>query len=294
MTSFKLFILFIVITMLQHRGIIYRTGSRKPIRVFNPTLDDLNSSRPGSLFGTWRLYGTHAVDPSVVDNNGRPAQHETSKDNKMLMSFFPDSTFTRVRTNGEYAAGKWAYDSANHSVFLTANRKTEEISIAFDYAANGLKLMNFEFSPGKNLSFIEYGSKLSRYQDDPYFGGNNQWRIKPTSPETDQQIRNRLLNYLAHTSYILKSAQIREQDYISWEFSEGIVRLYNVGIGVVAKDKIPASWLGSFYSVEEAHKAYAIFEDYLLKGKHKKYQSGNWVRDDLNILVDIRQGLSKK
>jgi hypothetical protein len=144
------------------------------------------------------------------------------------------------------------------------------------------------------VSLIEYGHKLLRFQDDPYFGKNNWWRVKPEKSESEAQIRARLLNYLAHTASILSSAQAREQDYISMEFSQGIVKLYNVGVGVVKKDKIPAAWLNSFYSTKEAHKAYDMFEDYLFTAKHKKYQSGNWVRDDHHILVDIHNGIKRK
>ncbi|WP_353720560.1 hypothetical protein [Dyadobacter sp. 676] len=295
MTSLKLFILFVMITMMQHHGIIYRTGSRRPSALTRNAMDELAKPKAAHMLGTWRISGVSTTDRGAVQPDGQPVtRHEADDKRNMLISFFPDSTFTRVTTEGEYTTGRWDFDTAAHTIFLTSNRKTEEIGVFFSFADNGLRLVNFEFSPNESVSLIEYGRKLSRPQDDPYFGDNNWWRIKPDKPENDTQIRARLLNYLAHTASILKSAQIREQDYISMEFSQGIVKLYNVGIGVVKKDKIPATWLSSFYSVEEARKAYDMFEDYLFTGRHKKYQSGNWVRDDYNILVDIQNGMKKK
>ncbi|MDR6806258.1 hypothetical protein J2Y45_003450 [Dyadobacter sp. BE34] len=295
MTSLKLFILFITITMMHNHGIIYRTGSKRPAHRPRELMEDRIKPKPANMLGTWRISGVSTTEQGVVQPDGRPLrQYESGDKHNMLISFFPDSTFTRVGTAGEYTAGKWDFDSVAHTIFLTSNRKTEEIGVFFSYADNGMRLVNFEFSPNESVSLIEYGHKLMRFQEDPYFGKNNWWRIKPAKSENEVQIRARLLNYLAHTASILSSAQIREQNYISMEFSQGIVKLYNVGVGVVKKDKIPATWLGSFYSVEEAHKAYDMFEDYLFTAKHKKYQSGNWVRDDHHILVDIHNGMKRK
>lgn len=295
MTSLKLFILFITITMMHNHGIIYRTDSKRPARQPRERMEDRIKPKPANMLGTWRISGVSITEQGIVQPDGRPlTQYEAGDKHNMLISFFPDSTFTRVGTAGEYAVGKWDFDTVAHTIFLTSNRKTEEIGVFFSYAGNGMRLINFEFSPNESVSLIEYGHKLMRFQDDPYFGKNNWWRVKPVKSESESQIRARLLNYLAHTASILSSAQVREQDYISMEFSQGIVKLYNVGVGVVKKDKIPATWLGSFYSVEEAHKAYDMFEDYLFRAKHKKYQSGNWVRDDHHILVDIHNGMKQK
>jgi hypothetical protein len=295
MTSLKLFILFITITMMHNHGIIYRTGPKQPKRLPRETMEDRIKPKPANMLGTWRISGVSITERGIVQPDGRPlTQYEAGDKHNMLISFFPDSTFTKVGTAGEYTAGKWNFDTVAHTIFLTSNRKTEEIGVFFSYTGNGMRLINFEFSPSESVSLIEYGHKLLRFQDDPYFGRNNWWRVKPAKSESDGQIRARLLNYLAHTASILSSAQVREQDYISMEFSQGIVKLYNVGVGIVKKDKIPATWLGSFYSVEEAHKAYDMFEDYLFSAKHKKYQSGSWVRDDHHILVDIHNGMTQK
>lgn len=294
MTSIRLFFLFMVITMMQHHGIIYRTGSKRPSIPTRHVMQELTRARPSNMLGTWRISGMSTTTPGVVQPDGQRArQFEAGDKHNMLLSFFPDSTFTRVGTNGEYTAGRWDFDTAAHTIFLTSNRKTEEIGVFFSWGANGLRLVNFEYSPTESISLTEYGRKLSRYEEDPYYGGKNWWRVKPSRPETDAQIRARLLNYLAHTASILESAQLRDQDYISMEFSAGIVRLYNVGIGIVKKDKVPATWAASFHSKEDADKAYNMFEDYLFKAKHTEYKSGNWVRDDHHILVDIHNGIAR-
>lgn len=295
MNPLKLFILFIMITMMHYHGIIYRTGSNRPSRSSRAVMEERMKPNPSNMLGTWRISGVSTTEQGVMQPNGQPVrQYEPGDKHNILISFFPDSTFTRVGTQGEYTAGNWDFDTLARTIFLTSDRKTEEIGVFISYADNGLRLINFEFSPSQSVSLIEYGHKLLRFQDDPYFEKNNWWRVKPARSENEAQIRARLLNYLSHMASILSSAQAREQDYISMEFSPGIVKFYNVGIGIVKKDQIPATWLSSFYSIEEAHKAYDMFEDYLFTGKHKKHQSGNWVRDDHHILVDIHNGMKKK
>lgn len=289
MTVAKFIFLLILITVMDHHGFLYRTESE-------PDEDEIESGSPeyygtaskNNLQGTWRLTGVSDMNK----NHGNTFTPEKQKE-EFLLSFFPDSTYTQVTNRGHYVSGKWAYDDVSESVFLTSNRKTEEIKVIFDLASNGKRMATFVFSPENSMSLAEYGRSLKKYKEDPYYAANNQWRIKPAESENEEQILERLTNYIAHNLCILQSAQIRKQDYISWEFSEGIIKLYNVGIGIVAADKIPESWIDNFYSREDALRAHEIFETYLRTGPHKKFATGNWVKDDYNILLGIQNGLTK-
>ncbi|MCE6987748.1 hypothetical protein [Dyadobacter sp. CY323] len=292
MTFIKLFVLFILVTMMENRGIIYRTGKRSPAK---STTDWLTEGRKGEiLYGSWRLSGVKMDQPiRIFPYEESDFEKEIEKPGELLISFFPDSTFTQIGKNGAYQAGRWAYDSLAVSVFLTIGRTTEEVPLAFDRAANGMRLMNFEFGPEQILSLIQEGTSISRSRDDPFHPANNQWRLKPGEPENREQLLQRLRNYILHTAYILKTTQIRQNNRVSLEFSEGIVRLYNVGVGIVKPDKIPPGWTNGFYSPDDALKAYHILEDYLLTEKLKIEKTGNWVRDDYNILIDIHKGLGE-
>ena len=77
--------------------------------------------------------------------------------------------------------------------------------------------------------------------------------------EDERQIRNRLKNYILHNIFILKAANAREQVYVSKDFSDGIIKFYNVGIGVVERKKIQQSCIDCFYSRENDLVAYGIF-----------------------------------
>jgi hypothetical protein len=290
MTPVKLIVLFIIITMMQHHGIIYRTGKRNPVRLGRDALKDAVLPRSGNFNGSWRLTEVNDSDPSMTGQAHVEFQ-KPPKNQDLMMSFFQDGTFTQIKGDGAYSFGKWSYDSLSESVFLTSNKKTEEIRAAFGIGINGLRMLTFEFSQDNSMSLIENARKTDRYKDDPFYFENNKWRLKPLENENERQIRDRLKNYILHNIFILKAANAREQVYVSKDFSEGIIKFYNVGIGVVERKKISQSWIDSFYSRENAMVAYGIFEDYLRYGDHKKHVTGDWVRDDSNILTDIHNGL---
>ncbi|KAA6431436.1 hypothetical protein FEM33_24285 [Dyadobacter flavalbus] len=289
MTVVKFIFLLILITVMDHHGFLYRTDTDAgEDEIESGSAEYYALAGKNNLKGTWRLTGVSET-PNEHGNTFTPEKQKE----EFLLSFFPDSTYTQVTNDGRYVSGKWVFDEDSESVFLTSNRKTEEVKVLFDLASTGKRLATLVFSPENSMSLAEYGRSLDKYKEDPYYAANNQWRIKPTESENEKQIHERLTNYIAHNLCILKSAQIREQDYISWEFSEGIIKLYNVGIGIVSIEKIPQSWIDNFYSREDALRAHEIFETYLRTGTHKKFATGNWVKDDYNILLGIQNGLTK-
>jgi hypothetical protein len=293
MTFIKLIVLFILITMMEHHGIIYRTGKHPDQEKGSGVSSKIPRGRD-IVYGTWRLSGVNTDEPVRILPYEEPVRNDQGSKKELLISFFPDSTFTQIGTKGEYLSGRWGYDSLTRSLFLTLGRRTEEVPLSFDVAANGLRLMTFEFGNKHAMSLIEDGKPVSRYQDDPFYPTNNRWRVKPGKPEDKKQLASRLENYLLHCASVLRAAEIREQKRVSLEFSKGIIRLYNVGIGIVPHEKIPQSWIDGFFSTEDALKAYRMYEDYLQTARHKKSRTGNWVRDDYQILVDIHNGLAKR
>ncbi|SKB74037.1 hypothetical protein SAMN05660293_01822 [Dyadobacter psychrophilus] len=287
MMLIKSILLLIMIIMMDHHGIIYRGVEQKKDADYQGRITDINPLilHKGKLSGSWRL-----IDFDKNFKNGELIK-AAGRVNEVLVSFFPDSTFTRVYHTGKYDFGHYSYDENEQSLLLTANRNTEELKVVTQTSPSGQQRLLVEFLPGKSLSLAQYGAPMDKFMEDPFSVQNNAWRIRPSAPETKDQIFNRLINYIGHNASILRAAYIREQDFISWEFSKGIIKVYNVGIGIVPKNEVPQVWIDSFHSREDAMQCYALFENYLRNGKHTKHNSGNWVKDDYQILADIREGL---
>ncbi|WP_031527236.1 hypothetical protein [Dyadobacter crusticola] len=293
MTLIKLIFLFVLIMMMQYRGIIYRTGKKNTARDELRAIRESILPKSANMNGSWRMYGVNKTDPSVIIPGDKGVDNTPFSEKELFISFFPDGNFTQIRDNADYNVGKWSYDSSSQSVFLTSERMTQEVGVQFRMAEGGIRVMNFSFNPTEGMLLMEFAKPVVPFREDPFYPENNTWRIKPAKSENDAEIRARLRNYLLHNAYILKAAKSREQDNVSWEFSEGIIKIYNPGIGIVKVDKIPASWIDGFYSKDEALKAYRLFEQQLKFTRHKGGGKGNWVEQNYNILYDIYQGMGK-
>jgi hypothetical protein len=279
MTYIKL-IFFLILVMMDRCGIITPISRRDIISVETDEPAEYN------LNGTWRL--TDAGNPDSVQNESKNVVKED-----LLLSFFPDSTFTEIKVNGEYQTGNYAYSESDHSLSLKFESHSEKVKVLFDLAANGSRMVILHFAPEKSISLIGSGKSLEKYKEDPFYFANNSWRIKPSKSENRDQILNRLMGYLAHNAFILKTADTRNQEIVSWEFSKGIVKIYNGGVGIISKDQIPQIWINSFHSREDALKAYEMFENYLRTTSYKGTATGNWVKDDYKILMSIYEGLKR-
>jgi hypothetical protein len=231
------------------------------------------------ITGTWRM-----EKDSLYSNT----KNQTEKD--LIFSFFKDSSFTIIGKNGSYQFGKYA-SKEDQLTFDSKNGKTK-LELKFSVTNTGRRTMVVTGS-GERKTFAEYAYPLKNDFDDPFYPDNNLWRLKPDYPEPKEQLRQKLINYLHHNCLVLKAATDRNQAVVSWEFSPGIVKILNGGIGIESVQRIPASWLNCFYSREEAMEAYRIFEVTLRKKAYTDGSSGNWARDDYRILSSVYEAVQK-
>lgn len=284
MTYIKL-VFFLIMVMMDRCGIITPISRRNIIEIDTVRTD---SKIPNTLHGSWRL--DHAETGNISENR---LPDSMSKNEDKLLSFFPDSTFSEVNANGYYATGKWAYSDADSSLKMVYSTKSEQYKVFFNRAGNGLREVELASVSGKNLSLSGFGKCMEKFRDDPFYPANNIWRKKPAQPENEKQIRDRLLRYISHNARLLNAAYIRKQQILSWEFSKGIIKIYNGGIGLVGREEIPQVWINSFYSKEDALTAYEMMDNYLRTTSYKGKATGNWVKDDYLILVSIFEGLKR-
>jgi hypothetical protein len=137
------------------------------------------------------------------------------------------------------------------------------------------------------LEFVKTDTALRSFIEDPYYPSNNLWRIKPEREEPEKELKTRLKNFIQHYCYILKAAQIRNNDIVSFENSMGIIQIYNGGIGIVPMQHVPQDWVENFYDDTQAYKAYNYFKEYIHKTEYHGAPSDSWVASDYNILLAI-------
>ncbi|HEV7378831.1 MAG TPA: hypothetical protein VGN64_03505 [Dyadobacter sp.] len=277
MTYIKI-IFVLIIALLDRCGII-----RRPTPVPESNQESVYQKQEIKPEGTWRLNDL-GIDSAYIET-----QSEAT-----LYSFFPDSTFSEVKSTGEFKSGNWKYLAADSSLSITRGKITSTYRIYTGLDGDGVKELTLLTANNDTLEFGAFGKKLEAYTEDPFYPANNRWRARPTSSEDKQQILTRLRGYLLHSAYLLKAAETRKQSIISWEFSKGILKIYRGGIGVVKKDAVPKEWISYFHSEEEALFAHEILEDFFITTTYKGEASGNWVKDDYEILLSTYERLKTR
>lgn len=184
-----------------------------------------------------------------------------------------------------YRSGKYHLLSADSTIFMVVNDDVKKLHLSFETNSNNRRVMHLKNNrTGEEKRLFENAYPLKDYKEDPFYSANNEWRTKPALPQSKVQIQAKLADYVKHNCLILKAADDRNQRVISWEFSKGIIRFYNGGIGIVSPEYIPQSWIDTFHSRDEAMEAFAMFDAALRSNKYKGRKTANWLKDDYAIL----------
>ncbi|GAB2807580.1 hypothetical protein [Ferruginibacter profundus] len=250
-----------------------------------------NKTNKTALTGTWRLYDVAATtaqskEEDTFDKDARLKQ--TVKEGHVLC-FFENGTYTEIKGKEDFRSGSWDFSGENKSIaFKDSAHPVRSVKINIETNVNGKEqLAVTDLQQKLTLKFIKESEPMKDLASDPFYPANNQWRIKAKQPEDSAQLTIRLANYLKHIALILKAAQERKQDIVSFEFSLGPIKIYNGGIGAHPYTIVPETWKNCFYNDSDALTAYSMYEDYLKNGRYKGAGVGNWIEDDYNILLSI-------
>jgi hypothetical protein len=263
-------------------------------RAKQPTMENFSSK---TLVGSWQLADLH----STIGTNSQAKDKLLTASNEkeiirqgQVLSFFPDHTFTEITGPGSYRFGKWKYSDKGKFLLLIDSSHTDTILLGYA-VINKVPTLELAYqTQKKELQFSRSAFPLADYHKDPFYSSNNIWRLKPSGSEDTSKLENRLANYFQHMLYILKSTQERQAKIISFEFSQGIVKIYSGGIGIQSPGNIPQSWKGCFFNEKDFQIVLHMFENYLKKSSYKGASTGKWIEDDYNILLgiygDLRSG----
>jgi hypothetical protein len=239
-------------------------------------------------------------------DNMRTTMQKLFLGNKLILR--DDSTFDMLLMK-HYIHGKWQYKKENHTLRLM-DGSAKKINIEFGVDTvnvSFLKIDTDEFAierlatPHLNDPFIgRYLFRKAYYQfllkqseehysnlfNDPYSKENNWWRIKPSQPESDEQIKKRVLNHLAFWQLLFHNADKNDAPYVSFNwFSSPLVIAAN---GVVMKfyDDVKNEWDENFYDSVQAHKGYEFMRKCFSK-KIKYLQTDNKYLRDADIIKQL-------
>jgi hypothetical protein len=207
----------------------------------------------------------------------------------LLISFFPDHQCAITHAESGYTSATWSYDAGLMALILKKQSGTDTLAMKIDERQAIPRLI---FYSGRSEFIFRVFSELApNYTEDPFFPEHNRWRMPADTLETNEQLVARLDNYFGHLARVLKSAIDHKQEAVSFQFSKGIVKIYNGGIGIVPLEKVPVNWILGFYDIDQAKAAYNLYQNYLRNSSHEGESTGKWFTDDYNLLVSVQSDI---
>jgi hypothetical protein len=186
---------------------------------------------------------------------------------------------------GNIQTGTWSMDDKMKPIslnFIFGNTEKEQYELAY--------LMPYEMKlakkKGDNKIIIDLGSEAIRHinlKDDPFYISNNSWRFKPKKPESDEQVKERLKGCI-HFFILFYDQKINaHSDAVSFVGLPSCFKWYGGGIFLQKENELQSKWVNTFYSREQAMKAYKLAGK-LMKIKYDwPKKETNWLK--LNVAV---------
>jgi hypothetical protein len=201
------------------------------------------------------------------------------------LAFFNDGTVVR-NPRGYINFGTWKYNDADKIISISLNDGDAYRYKIKAVAADELQLIDLDEPTPKVETYIAQAFCYRKNSDDPFYGANNQWRIKPRKPETPAQINKRVKDCVRFYSLFYNDNLLRDTSMISFVGLPSCFSWYNSGIGVQLPDKLSDEWIGCFYDKAQALKAQAILEDLITQ----KY---DWTRGDFDWRIKTAKVLQQ-
>jgi hypothetical protein len=190
-------------------------------------------------------------------------------------SLFSDGTAVQ-NPRDDMHFGKWAVDNTGKLLTITyANGKTAQYTID-KISARNMTMASKEDK--KNIEYRADGKVQKNIADDPFYGANNQWRIKPSKPETDEEIRERVRQALVFYGKYLDRNVALNVPSITFAGIPVILMWYKSGLAVIPKSRVDQRWVNCFYNKEQALKAQNMLENILDKKYKWDMTESNWIK----------------
>jgi len=205
------------------------------------------------------------------------------------MSLFPDhSMVSNPRDN--IAFGTWELVGKDLVPTFSDGSKKQLQVLMLD--AKTLILGSRESK--KTMEFRADGKIQKQLVDEPFYGTNNQWRIKPSKPETDEAIRKKVADCV-HFYYTLLTDKMAKDNKSVAVFVglPQVLNIYDGMITVVGKEKLTSKWINCFYNKEQAIKGQQMLESVITKKYTWNKKERNWIKKDAPVLKQIYNNLQE-
>ncbi len=215
----------------------------------------------------------------------------SSSDAKGILPFrsfylFNDSTFIRNPRNS-LTYGKWQFNNAEKLIILNENDGNKTIYKIGALAVKELVVINKGEGSITKFKFVSSGKQYKDKNADPFYLANNMWRIAPKKPETDEQIRKRLKEFVWFNILFYRDNLASGSKTISFYGFPTCLRWYAGGIFLTKEKDLASNWFACFYNQAQAMKAYKMMDEVISKKYKWEKSRVNWVIKNLDVLEQM-------
>lgn len=205
--------------------------------------------------------------------------------------FFNDGTVVR-NPRGYISLGTWQYNDADKIISINLNDGDSYRYKIKAVAADELQLIDLDEASPKVETYVAQAFCYRKNSDDPFYGANNQWRIKPRQPETDAQINKRVRDCVRFYGLFYNDNLLRDTAVISFVGLPSCFSWYNSAIGVQMADKLSDEWKNCFYNEAQALKAHSLLENLITQKYHWTKGNFDWRVKTAKVLQQMNEKAS--
>jgi len=228
-------------------------------------------------------------DPDDANTKDLTYDPETGNHLFQEIMLYHDSSVSFNPRNG-YKMGKWKLGQKENKLLLilkfSDNSSREYVILQKKYNELSLAWQQGEDRFGMRLR--SDGQAQANMMNDPFYPGNNTWRIHPNKVESDSEIKERVKNCVRFYALYFRDHILRHRTEINFAGLPSCFIWYNRGIGLYQNDALPAAWKKCFYSAQQAVKARDILQKLFDKNDFN-WPNGtpNWFYDTHAVLEQI-------
>jgi hypothetical protein len=188
-------------------------------------------------------------------SSGQKADKDSLLTPANFIALHPDGSYTRDFGSFEY--GTW--QEKDNRILLT-NQTGKIIPIHYNYSLAQPRELQITTPDGVPGNFERQPWPGIKPAEDPFSKANNQWRIPAGRKETDQEIRQRMLNHCRFWETYFTWALISRIETIDVRSTPTNIKIYGNGFGLKPFEELPATWKSYFYDAQDCQKANDIIQ----------------------------------
>ncbi|MEO6671479.1 MAG: hypothetical protein ABIN36_18490 [Ferruginibacter sp.] len=204
--------------------------------------------------------------------------------------FFADGTVLK-NPRQDIAIGKWILNDQVKPISISMtfdNGKTETYQLAY-LSPDKMKLLKINEPEKITTDFNAEAIRNTNLREDPFYLSNILWRIKPSAPETDKQIKQRLKSCIHFFVLFYQQKIDAKSKAVTFVGLPTCFTFYSGGVSVQDENKLTQKWTDCFYNREQALKAHQL-ADRLIREHFKLPASAtNWLHANLAILKAMEE-----